>query len=356
MHTYSVTQFGHDLIKKERADLVADGTEVILKIAAAGVCHTDLHVRDGGYTLGAGKKLSFEARGMKLPLVMGHECCGSVVHTGPEAGPAEANKTYVVYPWIGCGTCDLCLEGRENYCATPRYLGIHTDGGYATHLRVPHPRYLFDIGPIDPRDAAPLACSGLTVYSAIRKMQVKPTSEAVVIIGTGGLGLMCIGVLKALGGLPPVVVDIDAAKRAAAMEAGACAAIDPAGVDAEAEVVAALGKRPMTVFDFVGAEPTAKFAFDLLGKGGQIIIAGLFGGGAPWDLPMIPIKCVTITGSYVGSLTDFSELMELARQGSIPKIPIQEFPLDQANAVLNDLEKGKIVGRAVLVPSSIGEV
>lgn len=350
MHTYSVERFGHDLVMGERADPIANGTEVILKIVAAGVCHSDLHVRDGGYTLGAGKKLSFEARGMKLPLVMGHECCGRVVHTGPDVGALDTDKTYVVYPWIGCGTCDLCHEGRENYCAAPRYLGIHTDGGYATHLRVPHPRYLFETGPIDPRDAAPLACSGLTVYSAIRKMQADPTAQSVVIIGAGGLGLMCIGVLKALGGRPPLVVDIDPTKRAAAIEAGACAAIDPAMPDAEADIIAALGKRPMTVFDFVGAEPTAKLGFDLLGKGGQIIIAGLFGGGAPWDLPMIPIKCATITGSYVGSLTDFRELMELARQGAIPKVPIQEFPLDRANAVLQDLEEGRVIGRALLIP------
>lgn len=350
MQTYAVTQFGHDLVHDERPDPVATGTEVILKIVAAGVCHSDLHVRDGGYTLGAGKKLSFEARGMKLPLVMGHECCGQVVGTGPDATPLDTGKTYVVYPWIGCGTCAACHEGRENYCPAPRYLGIHTDGGYATHLRVPHPRYLFDIGQIDPRDAAPLACSGLTVYSAIRKMQASPTQRAVVIIGAGGLGLMCIGVLKALGGLPPVVVDIDPAKRAAALDAGACAAIDPATPDAIAAVTAALGGNPMTVFDFVGAEPTAKLGFDLLAKGGQYIIAGLFGGGAPWDLPMIPIKCATITGSYVGSLTDFAELMELARRGAIPKIPIQAFALDRANAALDDLEQGRVVGRAVLVP------
>jgi propanol-preferring alcohol dehydrogenase len=282
--------------------------------------------------------------------VMGHETCGTVVSAGPDAGPLDAERTYVVYPWIGCGTCDSCAEGRENYCGAPRYIGIHVDGGYATHVRVPHPRYLFDIGGMDPRDAAPLACSGLTVYAAIGKLQADPARDPVVIIGAGGLGLMCLGILTALGGKPAVVVEIDPAKREAARIAGAGAAIDPTDPDALAQITAAVGRAPMSVIDFVGAEATAKLGFDVLGKGGQIVMVGLFGGGAPWDLPMIPIKCATITGSYVGSLTEFAALMELARKGRIPKIPIRDFALDGANAALHDLEGGQIVGRAILVP------
>lgn len=350
MQCQCIHQYGAALTGQSRADMVATGTEVVLTVTATGVCHTDLHLRAGGYALGNGKQLSFKERGLSLPLVPGHEPTGIVTDAGPEAGDIDRSKTYAVYPWIGCGTCDRCRAGQENYCATPRFLGVHTDGGYATSLRVPHPRYLFDIGTLDPAAAAPLSCAGLTVFGAIRKMQSDLAGQRVVIIGAGGLGLMGVGMVTALGGAAPVVVDIDPGKRAAALAAGAVAAIDPASDAAPQAILDAVGGAPQTVFDFVGGEATARLGFDLLGKGGQLIILGLYGGATPWDLPMIPLRCITITGSYVGSLPEFAELMALARSGKLALPPVTSYPLAQADMVLDALEAGKVTGRAVLVP------
>ena len=217
-------------------------------------------------------------------------------------------------------------------------------------IKIPHARYLFDMGSLKPEIAAPLACSGLTTYSALKKVEDTIKVAPVVIIGAGGLGLMAIGLVQAMGGLPPVVVELDAGKRKAALAAGAASTIDGAADDAVAQVQAAVGGPALAVIDLVGAESTAALAFDAIGKGGKIVMVGLFGGGAPWPLPLIPVKAATIMGSYVGSLQEFGELMELAVNGKVPALPTQTHELEQASNLLDQLEEGKIIGRAVLTP------
>ena len=350
MRCQTLNEFGGDVVGEERPDLQVSGTEVLLRVTANGVCHTDLHIREGSYNLGHGKTLSFAERGMKLPRVMGHEPAGKVVSTGPDVVDLDVSKNYVIYPWQGCRECFQCLDGRENYCAAPQYIGLQVDGGYADHVKIPHPRYLFDMGDMDPSIAAPLACSGLTTFSALKKVADTITKAPVVIVGVGGLGLMCVGLVQAMGGLAPIVVDIDPAKRQAAITAGAAVAIDGADEDAVAQVQAAVGGPALAVIDLVGAESTSSLAFDAVGKGGKIVIVGLFGGAAPWPLPLIPVKAVTIMGSYAGSLAEFSELMEQAIAGKVPALPTKNYPLEKANDILNNLEAGKVIGRAVLTP------
>lgn len=352
MYCQCIHEFGQPLEAQDRSDMVPEGTEVILRVTAAGVCHTDLHVRDGGFDLGHGRRMSYKDRGVNLPLIVGHETAGKIVAAGPDAGELDANAQYVIYPWCGCGTCASCETGNEQLCATPQFLGIHRDGGYATHIRVPHPKYLFDIGDMDPNFAAPLACSGLTTYAALKKVEDTIADHRMVLIGGGGLGLMCLQLLKARGAKSPVVVDIDPSKRAAAMEAGAAAAIDPADADAIAQIHKACDGAPMAAIDFVGAPPTAELGFDVLGKGGTLVVVGLFGGAAPWALPMLPLKSVTLRGSYTGSLPEFAELMDLVRTGALNPIPQKTWPLAKAQEVLDMLEEGQIVGRALLDPSA----
>lgn len=353
MHCQCVTHFGQDLEAQDRADMVPSGTEIIMNVVAVGVCHSDLHIRDGGYDLGRGQTLSFKDRGMKLPHVLGHEPVGRLAVAGPEVqGLVDPDETYLIYPWNGCGSCEECQAGRENFCPTPRFLGIHVDGAYATQVRVPHPRHLFPIGNIAPELAAPLACSGLTTYSALKKVEPSLARCRPVLIGAGGLGLMAIGLVKAMGGLAPVVIDIDPAKRAAAIAAGAHAALDGRAEDVADQVRAAVGAAPLAVVDFVASEPTSKLGFDVLRKGGTLVLVGLFGGAAPWQLPMIPIKSATIAGSYMGSLPEFRELMELVTSGKVSYLPTTAYPLDQANTALHLLHDGKVLGRAVLIPQS----
>ena len=350
MRCQSLTEFKKPLTSETRQDPTVSGTEVLLKVTANGICHSDLHIREGSYNLGHGQTLSFGDRGMKLPLVMGHEPTGRVIAAGPDAGDIDTSKDYVIYPWQGCGECHQCKLGRENYCAAPQYLGLNVDGGYADMIKIPHARYLFDMGSLRPEIAAPLACSGLTTFSALKKVEDTMKIAPVVIIGAGGLGLMAIGLVKAMGGLPPVVVDLDPAKREAALVAGAATAVDGAADDAVAQVQAGVGGPALAVVDLVGAESSATLAFDAIGKGGKIVMVGLFGGAAPWPLPLIPVKAATIMGSYVGSLGEFAELMELAVNGKVPSLPTQTHELEQATNLLDQLDEGKIIGRAVLTP------
>ncbi|SNT76646.1 zinc-binding dehydrogenase [Paracoccus seriniphilus] len=328
--------------------MVPQGTEVIINVTAAGVCHTDLHIREGGFDLGHGRRMNYAERGVALPKIAGHEVAGVVAAVGPDAGPVDMSKAYVVYPWGGCGTCDFCAAGEEQLCTQPQFLGIHRDGGYATQVRVAHPRYLFDAGDLAPEIAAPLGCSGLTTYAALKKISSTSGTHTPVLIGGGGLGLMCLQLLKAQKLKMPVVVDLARDKREAALAAGAVAAIDPTDADAIEQVHRACGGAPLAVIDFVGAEQTAEFAMNVVGKGATIIVVGLFGGATPWAIPMLPLKSVTVRGSYTGSLSEFGELMEFARNGAITPIPTKSYLLTQADEVLDLLETGKVIGRAIL--------
>jgi alcohol dehydrogenase/propanol-preferring alcohol dehydrogenase len=323
---------------------------VLIKVKAAGVCHSDLHIWEGGYNLGHGRKpLSLKDRGVSLPLTMGHETVGEVVAFGPDAKGVAVGDVRLVYPWIGCGQCDICKAGEENMCLKPRSLGVYCDGGYADHMTVPHPRYLIDLKGLDPITAAPYACSGVTTYSALKKVE-NVLDTPIVIFGAGGLGLMALSLLKAMGGKGALVVDIDPVKREAAEKAGALGTVDGRAEDAAAQLMAKAGGPIRAAIDLVGNAQTAQIGFDCLTKGGKLVMVGLFGGGAPWALPLIPIKAITIQGSYVGNLRETQELIDLVREKKIPPIPVTTRPLSQANETLTQLQQGKLVGRAVLTP------
>lgn len=351
MKCYCITQFSQPLELIERQKPEPKGTEVLLKTRAAGVCHSDLHIWEGGYDLGHGKRLSLTDRGISLPLTMGHETVGTPVAMGPDASGVEPGKNYLVYPWIGCGTCDVCTAGQENYCATPRSLGIYTDGGYADHLIVPHPRYLLDIGSLDPATMAPHACSGLTTYSAINKLDPEIyTKRPILILGAGGLGLMAIEILRAMGGHGAIVVDIDPVKLQAAKDAGALATVNGNDSDALQQILAANGGQPLqAAVDLVGSATSTELGFNALRKGGSLIIVGLFGGASPWPLAFIPMRAIRIQGSYTGSLGELEALLALVKSGKVNPIPVTTHELHDASDVLRSLHEGRVVGRAVLV-------
>jgi len=327
------------------------GSEVLLKVLAAGVCHSDLHLSDGYFDLGGGKRLSVVDRGMKLPVTLGHENVGEVIAIGPDAKGVKIGDRRLVDPWMGCGECGVCKRGDEQLCTKPRSLGVFTPGGYSDHLMVPHPRYLFDIGDIPPERAAPLACSGVTTYSALKKVGPTLGTEPTVIIGAGGLGLMCIALHKAMGGHSAVVVDIDPAKREAALKAGAKAVIDGAAPDAAAQIIAATNGGAWAVIDLVGSSSTARIGIDSLIKGGKLIIVGLYGGDITVSLPPFPMRAIAVQGSYTGSLTEIGELIDLVKRTGLPPVPVRTRPLDDVNDVLSDLRAGKIIGRVVLTPA-----
>lgn len=352
MRSFQVCRCGEPLQLVEKPTPQPVGTEVLLKVKAAGVCHSDIHIWDGYYELGGGKRLQLLERGIKLPLTMGHENVGEVVAVGPDAKGVKVGDVRLANPWIGCGECVVCKRGEENLCKTPRNLGVFTDGGYATHVIVPHPRHLFDIGKLTPVQAAPLACSGITTFSALKKVGPMIKDEPVVIMGAGGLGLMAIALHKAMGGKSVVMVDIDPVKREAALKAGAVVAIDGRAPDAAKQIIAATNGGAWSIVDFVGSSDTARLAIDsLVVKGGKIIIVGLFGGDVTVSTPFFPMRAMTIQGSYVGSLPEMKELLELVGRTGAPPVPLHERPLEDANAALNELKAGKVVGRVVLTPA-----
>lgn len=325
------------------------GTEVIVRVGHCGVCHSDLHLHEGHFDLGGGRKLNV-AGSQALPFTLGHEIEGTIETAGPDATGAEAGRRVVVYPWIGCGACALCVRGDEHLCAKPRQIGIQKDGGYATHVLVPHPRYLLEYEPIPPAIAGTYMCSGVTAYSSIAKLGAAGGDGQVLLIGLGGVGLMGLSFLLATTNQKPLVVDIDAKKRTHAIEMGAAAAFDPADPHTRKAILSATNGGVAAAVDFVGSESSVGFALGALGRGGRLVVSGLIGGELKYPIPIFPLKGISIVGNYVGSLAEAKEMLALVRAGRVPPIPITERPLGEANAALDDLRAGRAVGRMVLVP------
>jgi propanol-preferring alcohol dehydrogenase len=350
MRMFQVCVCGQPLQCNEAPTPEPKGTEVLLKVLAAGVCHSDLHLADGYFDLGGGNKMSLEDRGMKLPVTLGHENVGEVVAVGPDAKGVKIGQRMLADPWIGCGNCPACQRNEDNLCTAMRSLGVFSNGGYATHMMVPHPRYLFDIGDMPAERVAPLACSGATTFGALKKVPTL-TREPTVIIGAGGLGLMCLALHKKMGGHSAIVVDIDATKRDVAKKAGASAVIDANAADAVDQIKALTKGGAFAVIDLVGSSQSARLGYDSLTKGGKYVIVGLYGGDLTVSLPPIPMRALTIQGSYVGSVPEITELMELVRRTGLPDVPVATRPLDDVNAVMGELRAGKIVGRVVLTPA-----
>jgi D-arabinose 1-dehydrogenase-like Zn-dependent alcohol dehydrogenase len=351
MRMFQVCTCGQPLQFNETVTPQPKGSEVLLKVLAAGVCHSDLHLADGYFDLGGGKKLSLQERGMKLPVTLGHENVGEVVAVGPEAKGVKIGARMLADPWIGCGNCAACQRNEDNLCMAMRSLGVFINGGYADYMIVPHPRYLFDIGDLDPARAAPLACSGVTTFGALKKVTTLKR-EPTVIIGAGGLGLMCLSLHGKMDGHSAIVVDIDPVKREAAKKAGAVAVVDPKAADAADQIRKLTNGGAWAVIDLVGSSQSARLGYDSLTKGGKYIIVGLYGGDLTVSLPPIPMRALTIQGSYVGSVPEMEELMDLVRRKGLPDVPVSTRPLKDVNAVHDELRAGKVTGRVVLTPAA----
>lgn len=324
--------------------------EVLVKVTGAGVCHSDLHIWEGYYDLGGGKKISLKDRGIALPMTLGHEIAGEIVKVGPNAKGAKLGTSVVVYPWIGCGTCAVCKSGDENICLKARSIGVFRDGGYARYVIVPDARYCIDILSLDPAEAAPLACSGVTTYSALKKFGPRIQHEPVVIMGAGGLGHMALKILAAMGGQGAIMVDIDKTKRDAAVAAGALKAIDGSAPDAAKQIMDATGGGARMILDLVGAASTVNLGLAAATRGTEIVVVGLYGGEINVSVPLFPLRPLAIRGSYVGNLAELVEIVDLAKTGKLKLVPVTRRPLDDANAALMDLKHGRVIGRVVLVP------
>lgn len=180
----------------DRPAPVVTATAVVLRVTHCGVCHSDVHFWEGFLDVGAPAKVALTDMGYVMPMVLGHEIVGTVIAVGPDAEGVAVGDRRIVYPWLGCGSCATCRAGQDHLCTTSHSLGVAASGGFGEQVMVPHPRYLFELGDLDPALACTYACSGLTIYSAIQKLMPIDADEPILIIGAGGLGLSGISTLR----------------------------------------------------------------------------------------------------------------------------------------------------------------
>ena len=326
------------------------GNQVLVKVQSVGVCHSDLHLWEGGYDLGDGQFMKVTDRGVKYPVTPGHEIVGTVEEIGDLVSDVSKGDDVLVFPWIGCGECPACVVGNENLCDSPQSMGVFQDGGYSDYTLIPNSKYLAKLDGVDPDSATSLACSGLTAYTAIKKSN-QNSPEFLVIIGAGGLGLMGVQIAKAITNSKIICVDLDDSKLEMAKEMGAHYTLNSKDSETAQKILSICNdKGADSVVDFVNAPPTAKLGLSILRKRGNLILVGLFGGSIELSLVTIPLKSITIQGAYTGNYDDMVELLDLARKGTINPVISKRYTLDDANTALEDLKARKILGRAVINP------
>ncbi len=318
--------------------------QVLLRMTAAGVCHSDIAVMS----------LPAEQLGFPLPLTLGHEGVGTVAAVGDGVAGVEVGDTVAVYgPW-GCGTCAKCAQGKENYCLRAKELGIHppglgAPGAMAEYMVVDSPRHLVPLGGLDPVQAVPLTDAGLTPYHAIKRSLPKlvPGSTAVV-IGTGGLGHVAIQLLRALSPAWVIALDVNEEKLALAREVGAHEAIlsDAESVPVVRELTGGNGAE--AVFDFVGAAPTVATAGGCVAVEGDVTIVGLGGGSLAVGFGTTPYEA-SVTAPYWGSRSELMEVLDLARAGVV-SVHVERYGIDAAPTAYRRLHDGTVRGRAVILP------
>lgn len=354
MRSQQIIEWGKPLEGREAPTPEPKGTEVLIEVTACGVCHSDLHLHQGYFDLGQGNKLSISDRGLSLPFTLGHETAGKAAALGPDAEGVEIGQSYVVYPWIGCGQCRDCTEGEELHCTKPRVIGTWVNGGYSTHVIVPHPRYLVDHGSIPVEIACTYACSGITAYRGLTKTELSRPDQTLLLIGAGGVGTNGLLMAKSVLGCRVAVADLDPSKREAAMATGVCDAVfDNGAADAADRIKAWSNGGVDAAIDFVGRPESLNFAMTAARpKGAKLIVIGLYGDALPLSIALLPLRVIDLRGSYVGSLDDLKAVMELAKKGVLPPIQVTRCPLDEANRALDDLHHGRVTGRIVLDPSA----
>lgn len=345
---YDLVEFGAALEERTRELRAPEGNEILLEVICTGVCHSDLHIIEGEFDLGEEGVMRMADRGMKLPRTLGHETVGRVSAVGPDADPALIGRVMLVFPWLGCGTCRPCTEGRSNDCMAMRIIGLVQDGGYATHMLVENAATLVDADGLDPATVASHACSGLTVYNALGKLGEPHPESWLAVLGVGGLGLNAVAIAHAMGHRNILAADINPANLDAAREMGATATLDTRHDEALDQLRALTGGQLTDVLDTVGAPPTARLAVHGLIKGGRYVVVGLHGGDFKMPQPWLPQKAMTVMGSHVGTRAQLQELIALVRDGKVKPLPVECRPMGAINEALSDLHAGRVTGRVVL--------
>jgi propanol-preferring alcohol dehydrogenase len=318
--------------------------EVLVEVEATGLCHSDLHVMD--WPAGT---LAWE-----LPVTLGHEVAGVVAALGAGAAGVEVGDAVLVYgPW-GCGVCRQCVRGAENLCERARVLaragcGLGYDGGLAEYVLVPSPRLLVPRGGLDAVAAAPLTDAALTPYHALKPelWRLHPGSS-IVVIGVGGLGHVAVQLVRGLSPARIVAIDPRESSRRLALDAGAHAVLDAAGLGSD-DVLAELGSGGAElVLDFVGSDETVRLAASVLATGGHVSIVGFGASSFPMESGRVPPEWSAGRPRW-GTLPELHEVVSLARAGML-EIELERLSLDETIEAYRRLRLGEVSGRAVVVP------
>lgn len=348
--SYDLIEWGKPFEKRKNTLPEPKGAEVLVRVTAAGLCHSDLHVQKGYMDLGEEGKLTFAERGAQLPMTFGHEVAGIVEAVGPEANSVKLGQQVLVFPWVGCGECEACREDRESDCMAMRIIGLKQKGGFATHCLVEHEKFLVDIEGLDAADVVPHSCSGITVYNALEKMGPLRKGEWMAIMGCGGLGMNAISIARAMGFDNVIAVDIDDAKLDAARDMGATKVMNSQRDDAVSELQKLADGRLMGVLDTFGGASTGRIAVRALSKAGRYLLVGQAGGDFKMPQVWLPQKAMTVRGSHVGNSPQLHALIDMVRAGKIKQMPIERRPLSEINQAVEDLEGGRVTGRIVFQP------
>ena len=343
MRALQMTGFGKEPELLEVPDPVPGPGEVVVKVGAAGACHSDLHLL---YEL--------DASGLwQLPMTLGHETAGWVHLLGDGVSGLAVGDPVAVYGAWGCGFCARCAVGLENYCERPSLTGgggLGLDGGMADYLLVPHQRHLVPLpAGVDPVAAAPLTDAGLTPYHAIRRSWSKLTPDAtIVLVGVGGLGHVAVQIARATTGAQVIAVDLKDEALALAEKVGAHHSIRSDGDAAQRIRDLTSGRGADVVLDFVGATTTLTLARSVARPMSDVTIVGIGGGEVPLSFFSQPYE-VNIATTYWGSRPELAERLALAARGDVTA-ESTVYSLDDAVRAYRDLHEGKVTGRAVVVP------
>ncbi len=331
-----------DALKVEEIDepKIEGPLDVIVKIGAAGLCRTDIHVVEGQWA---------PLTGVELPYVLGHENAGWVEEVGSAVTNVQPGDTVIVHPLITCGLCRACRAGDDMHCENSAFPGIDTDGGFAQLLKT-NARSVVKLDPVlEPKDIAALADAGLTAYHAVRKSvpHLYAGTKAVV-IGAGGLGHIGIQCLKALTPAEIIVVDPSEEALALAKDWGAdeTVQVQDGYVDTVLEMTDGMGAE--VVFDYVGERGAEDDAWQMTRRASYHYVIGY---GGTVEVPTIDIISSerNVIGNLVGTYNDLSELMVLTAQGKVT-LHTSTYPLDAVNDAIQDLNSGNLQGRGILIP------
>jgi NAD+-dependent secondary alcohol dehydrogenase Adh1 len=315
--------------------------DVIVRIGAAGLCRTDLHIQEGQWA---------EKSGVQLPYTPGHENAGWVHETGPAVSNVEVGDTVIVHPFISCGLCGPCRAGDDMHCLNGAFPGIDRDGGFADFLKT-SARSVVKLDPsLNPKDIAALADAGLTAIHAVKKaIPVLGPGTRAVVTGAGGLGHIGIQCLKAMTPTAVIVTDPSEPALRLAREVGAdqTVLVDGTHVAKVREMTDGLGAE--AIIDFVGEKGAIEDGIAMVRDGGFYYVVGY---GENINIPTIDVisREISFIGNLVGTYTDLSELMTLTAQGQV-SLHTTTYPLDAINDAMADLDGGRLQGRGILVPA-----